>query len=193
MKISEIQTKSIITKSALPDADFVINPYVGCQHACLYCYADFMRRFTGHGEDRWGEFVDVKTNAALTVPQKDFGDKTILVGSVTDPYQQSEGKYQITREILTQLLKSQPKLEMLTKSALITRDIDLLRQFRQLRVGVSLNTLDQTVARTLEPYASSPQARVNALRKLSDAGIETYLFISNINGSNERFCRRISF
>ncbi|MFC1638038.1 hypothetical protein ACFL2R_01300 [Patescibacteria group bacterium] len=71
MKIREIQASSIITKSNLPDADFVVNPYVGCMHSCVYCYAVFMKRFTDHGDERWGSFVDVKVNAADLVPKKE--------------------------------------------------------------------------------------------------------------------------
>lgn len=180
MKIKEINTKCIITKSKLPDADYVINPYVGCQHACIYCYADFMKRFTGHSSDSWGEFVDVKINSANTIRLTSFNEKTILIGSVTDPYQQTELKYGITKGILKNLIVSQPNIEILTKSSSILRDIDLLSQFKNLRVGISLNTLDAKLSNMMEPYASSPRSRINVIKRLSEAGIVTYLFISPI-------------
>ena len=180
MKVTEIEAKGIVTRSRLPDADYVINPYIGCQLACGYCYADFMSRFTGHSGEVWGDFVDVKTNAPDLIPKRNFEGKTILIGSVTDPYQQAEGKYGITRGVLEKLLPSQPYVEILTKSGLVGRDIDLLQQFEHLQVGVSLNTLDKCVARELEPFASSPQARLRTLRKLSESGISTYLFVSPI-------------
>ena len=99
MKVNEKFVKSAITKSNLPGVDFVLNPYTGCSHACVYCYADFMKRFTGHGGEEWGDFVDVKMNAPELV-EKDMrsipSQSLILIGSVTDPYQSVEGEYKIT-------------------------------------------------------------------------------------------------
>lgn len=181
MKIREIKTKSILTKSKLPEADYVVNPYIGCQHACIYCYADFMKRFTGHNEEDWGKFVDVKINAHETINlSKIPKDSLILFGSVTDPYQPIESKYQITRKCLEKLLDSQPKIEILTKSPLVLRDIELLKKFKNLRVGVSIGTFDEKIARELEPYVASPNQRIETLRKLDEAGIQTYLFVSPI-------------
>lgn len=181
MKIKEKKVKSVITKSNLPDADFVLNPYVGCQHACIYCYADFMKRFTGHKGEKWGSFVDVKINASETIKPKSIKkDSLILIGSVTDPYQPLEAKYKITRGCLEKLLESQPKLEILTKSSLVLRDLDLLKQFKNLRVGISIGILDEDLSRKLEPYVSSPRKRLETLKKLHEEGIRTYLFISPI-------------
>jgi len=181
MKIKEVNVKSIITKSKLPGVDLVINPYTGCQHSCIYCYADFMKRFTGHDKEEWGSFIDVKINAPETInPKKNYENLLILIGSVTDPYQAVESKYKITRKCLEKLLKSQPKIEILTKSSLVLRDVDLLRRFKSLRVGISLSVLDESLSKKLEPYAASPKQRLETLRKLHEAGIETYLFISPI-------------
>jgi len=181
MKIREIKTKSIITKSNLPDADLVINPYIGCEYACKYCYADFMRRFSGHGSEDWGSFIDVKINAPDTInPKKIKKDSLILVGSVTDPYQPLEKKYQLTKRCLEILLESQPRIEILTKSALILRDISLLQRFKNLRVGISIGILDERLSKQLEPRAALPRKRLNVLKKLHDSGISTYLFISPI-------------
>lgn len=181
MKIKEKKVKSVITKSNLPGADFVINPYVGCQHACKYCYADFMRRFTGHGNDEWGSFVDIKINAPERIdPSKIKKDALILIGSVTDPYQPLESRYELTKKCLERLLDTQPKLEILTKSPLILRDIDLLKKFKNLRVGISVGILDEDYARQLEPCVASPNQRLDTLRKLHEAGIHTYLFVSPI-------------
>jgi len=181
MKINKIKTKKVITKSKLPETDFVINPYIGCQHACKYCYADFMKRFTGHSKENWGEFVDVKINAAETIePSKIPRDKIILLGSVTDPYQPLESDYQITRKCLEKLLESQPKIEILTKSPLVLRDIDLFKKFKRLRVGISIGIFEEKFARELEPFVASPNQRIETLRKLHEAGVETYLFVSPI-------------
>lgn len=181
MKINEVKIKSIVTKSNLPGADFVINPYIGCQHACQYCYADFMKRFTGHSNENWGEFVDVKTNSSETINlSKIPKDALILFGSVTDPYQPAESKYKITRRCLEKLLEVQPNLEILTKSPLILRDIDLLKKFKNLKVGVSIGVFDEKLARELEPCVASPSQRIETLMKLHEAGIQTYLFVSPI-------------
>jgi len=181
MKIKKKKVKSVITKSNLPDADFVLNPYVGCQHACIYCYADFMKRFTGHKGEEWGSFVDVKVNASETITPKSVKkDSLILIGSVTDPYQPLEARYRITRGCLERLLKFQPRLEILTKSHLVLRDLDLLKQFKDLKVGISVGMLDENLSRKLEPYAPSSKRRLETLRKLHEEGIRTYLFISPI-------------
>ena len=185
MKVTERRVKSALTKSNLPDADFVLNPYVGCGHGCIYCYADFMKRFTGHTGEDWGGFVDVKINAPELIEEdlrKVPIDSTIVIGSVTDPYQPAEGKYEITRKCLEEIFRVQPeqRLEILTKSPLILRDIDLLRKFRNLRVSISLGVLDEGYARQLEPMASAPHLRIDALKQLDQAGIKTVLFVSPI-------------
>lgn len=180
MKVNEIQVKSIITKSNLPGVDFVINPYIGCQHACIYCYADFMKRFTGHVNEDWGEFVDVKINSVETIVNSKLEGKTVLMSSVTDPYQSIEARYKITQQILEKLLPFQPSLEILTKSSLVYRDVEILKKFKNLKVGVSLNTLDSKVSKLLEPCATLPQGRIETLKKLHLEGIKTYLFMSPI-------------
>jgi len=190
MKINEIQCKSILTKSALPEADYVINPYTGCGHCCRYCYASFMRRFTGHGGERWGTFVDVKVNAPdilarqLRSPRKG----TVLFGSVTDCYMPIERKYGLTRKCLEIIAAKQGNLcvSVLTKSALVIRDIDLLRQVNA-EVGLTITTHDPKVARAFEPGASSPQERVRAMAALHDAGVKTYAFIGPILPGLTRF------
>ena len=181
MRIKEISAKSIVTPSRLPEADFVINPYVGCAHGCKYCYARFMKRFTGHSE-KWGAFVDVKINAADLIPTmiNKFKGKSIVIGSVTDPYQPAEKKYELTRKILEKLIELQPDLDVLTKSDLIARDIDLLKQFKHLTVTISLSMIDEELRRQLEPGAFSASRRFEALKKLHRAGIRTVLFVSPI-------------
>lgn len=181
MKLKEINASSIITKSNLPDADYVINPYVGCTHSCIYCYARFMKRFTGHIEP-WGEFVDVKINAPDLIPEKTskYKGKSIFLSSVTDPYLSFERKYNLTRKILEKLIPLQPNLGVQTKSDLIIRDIDLLKQFEHCEAGLTITTIDDKIRKEIEPYASSVQNRIEALRKLKEAGIKTYVFIGPI-------------
>ena len=180
MEIKEVRAKTIITKTKL-GGDYVINPYIGCQHGCKYCYAKFMKRFTGHKEP-WGDFVDVKVNAADLIPEDTdkYRDKYILIGSVTDPYQPIENRYELTRKILEKLLPMQPHLSILTKSDLIVRDIDLIKQFRDCTVAISLSMLDEKFRRQLEPVPPEADRKFKALKKLHDSGIKTVLFISPI-------------
>ena len=178
MKLKEIQASSIITKSNLPDADYVINPYVGCMHSCIYCYARFMKRFTGHVEP-WGDFVDVKINAADLIPAKTikYKNKSIFLSSVTDPYLSFERKYELTRKILEKLVPLQPHLGIQTKSNLIIRDIDLLGKFEHCEAGLTITTTDDSVRKEIEPCTSSVQDRIEALKKFKEANIKTYVFI----------------
>jgi DNA repair photolyase len=181
MKVKEIIVKNIITKSNLPDADFVINPYTGCTHSCIYCYARFMKRFTGHDE-KWGQFIDVKINGADLVINniKKITNKSIFMSSVTDPYLPLEKKYKITRNILCKLVEFEPILSIQTKSNLVIRDIDVFKQFDNCQIGMTMTTLDENIRRQIEPYSSSVEKRMSALRHLKENGISTYVFIGPI-------------
>jgi len=181
MKLKEIKANSIITKSNLPDADYVINPYVGCMHSCIYCYARFMKRFTGHDE-AWGEFVDAKINAPDLIPEKTekYKGKSIFLSSVTDPYLSFERKYNLTRKILEKLIPLQPNLGIQTKSDLIVRDIDLLKQFEHCEAGLTITTTNDNIRKEIEPCTSSVENRIEALKKMKEAGIKTYVFIGPI-------------
>lgn len=178
MKIREIESKSIVTDSKLPETEYTINPYIGCQHGCIYCYSKFMKGFTDHDKD-WGSFVDVKINAPnLIKTDGRYEGKNIFFSSVTDPYQSIEVKYRLTRRILKKLIKEQPKLEILTKSNLVLKDLDILKQFKEVRVGISISSLKYH--KKLEPGAPSPEKRINAVKEINEAGIETYVFVSPI-------------
>jgi DNA repair photolyase len=182
MGIRSVAVKGILQKSKLPGANYVINPYVGCVHGCVYCYARFMKRFTNHPEP-WGTFLDVKADAArilekqLASRRKPLREEVFFC-SVTDPYQPPERKYRQTRSILEVLLKHNIPISILTKSDLVLRDKDLLRQFHDATVGLSFSTVDDKMARILEPRASPPSRRIRALKELRDAGIDTWAFLS---------------
>ena len=183
--IKEIVSKNIITKSKLPATDYVINNYVGCNHGCIYCYAEFMKRFTNHTE-KWGEFLDVKKfneEKFVKYLKKINSDKKILMSSVTDPYNPYEIKYKSTRNILKLFIQANNEhihLEILTKSLLIFRDIDLLKKIKNITVGISLNTLNDNLRRQIEPCAGSIKSRIEILKKLKGENIPVYLFISPI-------------
>lgn len=177
MIVKEIQTKSYITKSNLPASDYVINPYVGCSHACKYCYASFMKRFTNHPEP-WGEFIDIK-RCDKPIDLKKISKKNVFLSSVTDCYNQYEEKYKLTRSILEQLIHSDCNLSISTKSSLILRDLDLLKQIKNLEVCMSVNTLDEDFRNDMD-NASSIKDRLNTLKTLHESGIRTILFMSPI-------------
>ena len=173
----EIESKDYLTKSNLPASDYVINPYVGCPHGCKYCYAGFMKRFTGHSE-KWGAFIDIK-RCSKPISKKKLKGKTVFLSSVTDCYNPYEEKYCITQSILKQLLDIECRVSISTKSSLILRDAELLKQFRDVSVAMSVNTLDENFKSDMD-NASSIEARLNALKVLHENGIHTVLFMSPI-------------
>jgi DNA repair photolyase len=180
--IQEITAKSALVQSRIYDVDYVINPYIGCTHGCKYCYARFMKRYTKHKEP-WGEFVDIKTNITNLLSgelARKKGKGLILLSSVTDPYQPVEEKYELTRKCLQRLLRYDRSISILTKSALVTRDIDLLSQFSECEVGFTITTYDDTIRAIFEPGASPIEQRIAALRTLHDKGINTYVFLGPI-------------
>lgn len=180
MKIKFVDAKNVITKSNIPGIDFVINPYTGCQHGCIYCYAEFMKRFTNHGGENWGEFLDVKQIKLDKIKPEKYDNKKILISSVTDPYLPLEMKYRNTRRILEKLIGTKAQILILTKSRSVVRDIDLFKQFENIHVGISINTLDVNFAKEIEPLASKPYNRIKALQEIKNNDITTYVFISPI-------------
>jgi DNA repair photolyase len=174
--VNEIDVKGILTKTKIPAADYVINPYVGCPHKCIYCYAEYMKRFTNHHES-WGDFIDVKQyNKKINI--KRLKDMTVNFSSVTDAYNPFEKKFNKTRELLKQFIGSEVKIEILTKSDLVIRDIDIFKKIPHIRIGISMNTLDDAVRKITEPRASSIEKRLNALKTLHEQKIKTWVFIS---------------
>ena len=179
MEIKEnvIQVKDYLTKSNLPASDYVINTYIGCPHGCKYCYACFMKRFTGHTEE-WGTFIDVK-QCKKPISLKKLQNKSVFLSSVTDCYNCFEEKYQITRKILKQLVNAECSIGISTKSKLILRDIDILKKCKNLKVSMSINTLDENFKNDMD-NASSISDRLYALNTLHSHGIYTVLFMSPI-------------
>jgi DNA repair photolyase len=179
MKISEIKAKSILSKSQI--YDYALNPYVGCQHACVYCYAKFMKRFTGHGE-RWGEFVDVKTNApellVLEVKKKRVG--RVWISGVCDPYQPLERKYKLTKRCLDILVENGWPFTVQTKSALVLRDIEVLKRSKDAEVGFTITTADEKIRKIFEPGAPPISKRIEALATLHSEGIRTFAMMAPI-------------
>ena len=180
VKIAQIATKSVMTKSNTPLGGYSVNPYVGCPHACKYCYASFMKRFTGHTED-WGTFMDVKDWPVITNPKKYAGQK-VIIGTVTDGYNPLEERYRKTRQLLTELKDSGADILICTKSDLVLRDMDLLMEINRknrLTVSWSVNTLDEEFKNDMDA-AVSIERRLAAMKQVYDAGIRTVCFISPV-------------
>ncbi|MCJ7813006.1 radical SAM protein [bacterium] len=181
--ISEITCKSIINRSRIPGLDYTINPFTGCQHGCVYCYARFMIKYTHHHTE-WGSFVDVKVNGpeVLKKQLRKLPRGLVSLSTVTDPYQSSERKYQITRQILSELLEHQFPVSILTKSNLVLRDMDILKRFERdaCEVGFSINTLDDHVRRYFEPNAPPVQKRIESVKTLHKEGIKTWIFLAPV-------------
>jgi DNA repair photolyase len=174
MKVREIQCKTAIGKCGFPGGGLAINPYVGCGHTCVYCYARFIKRFTGHTE-RWGTFVDVRINIAEVLKKqlkspKYKGERT-FIGTVTDPYQPIEKKYKLTRGILQVLMDYKNPVSILTKSDLVLRDIDLLKKMKDVDVNFTVTTLDEKWKKLVEPKSSSIKQRLKVMEKLTKEGI----------------------
>ena len=175
--INEIDVRSIMTKSSLPVGGYSVNPYVGCPHACKYCYASFMKRFTGHVEP-WGTFLDIKNWKPIACPQKYDGQR-IVIGSVTDGYNPYEEKFCRTRRLLEELQGSKAEIMICTKSDLVLRDMDLLKTFPKVTVSWSVNTLDEQFRADMD-NAVSIKRRLDAMKQFYDAGIRTVCFVSPI-------------
>lgn len=177
MLIKKVSARSILTSSTMINADFSANPYVGCPHACKFCNADYMKSFTHHTED-WGEFLDIKMWKPLKNVQK-YKDQEIFIGTVTDPYNPWEETYRRTRTLLEELRGSGAKITIQTRSDLVLQDLELLKEFDEPCVELSINTLDEAFKGDTEKTVSV-EARLNALKKLHEAGIKTVCVISPI-------------
>jgi DNA repair photolyase len=185
MIIGEIKAKTILVKSNLPDSDYVINCYTGCRFACSYCYASFMGRFVGKEISEWGEYVYAKTNAPELLekelhrlPRKGSG-KSVLLSSVTDPFQPIEAKYNLSRRCLEVLADYgfEGNVSILTKSPLVCKSIPILKRLKDCEVGITITTVNDAISRYFEKYAPSASLRINALRRLNESGIRTYAFL----------------
>src|SRR5881296_2517146 len=183
-------TKSIITRNNSPDVGFEtsLNPYRGCEHGCIYCYARPTHEYLGFsaGLDFESKIM-VKTSASellrteLESPR--WQPQTLVLSGVTDPYQPIERKLRITRGCLVVLAKFRNPVAIITKNRLVTRDVDILRELaacNAVAVNISVSSLDANLQRVLEPRTSSPQARLDAIRQLRSAGIPTGVMVAPI-------------
>lgn len=175
--VREIQAKSILSKSEV--YDYALNAYVGCQHGCRYCYARFMKRFSGHPEP-WGSFVDVKVNAPELLA-REVGKKTkgrVWISGVCDAYQELEATYELTRRCLEILVERGWPVTVQTKSPLVLRDLEILKRAADAEVGFTITTADERIGRIFEPGAPPIAKRIEALGILHAAGIPTFVMVA---------------
>jgi DNA repair photolyase len=170
--VREVTCKTLLNQRSR-GGSYSFNCYTGCSHGCVYCYARFMQRFHPHRE-AWGEFVDVKRNAldVLARQLRRLRPGSVFTCSACDGWQPVEEHYQLTRRCCQSLLEAGFHLEILTKSELILRDLDVLER-GDVRLGVTITTPDESQARLWEPRASSLSARIRVLREAKAAGLET--------------------
>lgn len=194
--------RRIITRNDSPDIGFnqSINPYRGCEHGCVYCFARPTHAYMGLSPGLDFETRLIAKPGAAKLLERELGKhgyipEVIAIGTNTDPYQPIERRYRIMRDILLVLAEANHPVAILTKNSLVTRDIDILAPMaerRLVKVGMSVTTLDRRLARTMEPRASTPAKRLEALRRLSSAGIPTsVMFAPVIPGLNEPEMERV--
>jgi DNA repair photolyase len=183
-------TRKIITRNESPDISFdrSINPYRGCEHGCVYCFARPTHAYLGLSpgldfESKLFAKPDAPELLQKELASTNYEPRTIAIGTNTDPYQPIEKKYEIMRRILEVLERAGHPVGIVTKSALVTRDIDILSRMAKrnlVRVAISVTTLDAKLARTMEPRAATPARRLEALRQLSDAGVPTAAMVAPV-------------
>jgi DNA repair photolyase len=189
-EVQEVPARRIITRNASPDIGFdrSINPYRGCEHGCIYCFARPTHAFLGLSPGLDFETkLFAKTNAAVALEREladpNYRVATIAIGTNTDPYQPIERRYRIMRRILEVLSAANHPVGIVTKSAMVLRDLDLLGPMAKrglVKVALSVTTLDRKLARAMEPRASTPDKRLEAAAKLVEAGIPTSVMIAPV-------------
>jgi DNA repair photolyase len=194
-KYSSMECKTALSPSRLPGLRYSLNPYLGCEHGCAYCYSPSTFRDEWMGSN-WGKFVRAKNNIVEVLGRearrKPKG--TVGVSTVTDPYQPLEAKLELTRKCIEILSKHDFPVSIQTKSNLVLRDADLIVP-EKFDVGVTITTMDRELASKIEPRASPPDARVQVLDEFSSRGVKTWIFlgpiIPEVNDSEDNLRRII--
>jgi len=173
LKINEISCKTALSKSRL-ESDYALNPYIGCSHGCKYCYSPSVLR----EERQWGKFLDVKRNIpnVLSKELKNKKKGMVRIGSVTDAYQEAEEKFELTRKCLKQLSRHDFPVLIQTKSGLVTRDIDLLKDMDS-DIGFTITSLDENFRKRFEPDAPPISERLSAIRELKEENLDVWVFV----------------
>ncbi|MEM8749993.1 MAG: PA0069 family radical SAM protein [Pseudomonadota bacterium] len=189
-QVTTEKPRSVIARNDSPDLPFdrSINPYRGCEHGCVYCFARPTHAYMGLSPGLDFESQLFAKPGAATLLRKElakpgYEPKSIAMGTNTDPYQPIEKSWRITRDILEVLEETNHPVTIVTKSGLIARDIDILSRMAEkglARVAVSVTTLDHAMSRTMEPRAATPTLRLSTIRRLSDAGIPTSVMVAPV-------------
>ncbi len=170
----EVRCSKALSRSRLPGLDWALNPYIGCEHACVYCYAPSILHVD---REKWGTFVKIRRGISSVLERELKGRTgTIGLGTITDPYQPIERRGRLTRRCLEVISRSDLKVSVHTKSDMVVRDLDLLHMNNS-EVGVTITSLDPSVARGFEPEAPLPEKRIDALSKLVQNGIDSYALL----------------
>jgi DNA repair photolyase len=179
IQIAEVDINNALSRSGLPDLDYALNPYIGCVHGCLYCYAKMYTRFRNVVES-WGYIVIVKRNLidVLSREVKRFRKGVVGLGTITDGYQPIEAIYKLSRKSIEILVENGFRVSIQTKSSLILRDLEILKRYRDLiDIGITITSTSNTsLIKLLEPFSSPPTARIETLKRLSNEGIKTWIF-----------------
>ncbi len=199
IQIAEVDINNALSRSGLPDLDYALNPYIGCAHGCLYCYAKMYTRFR-NVVDNWGHIVVVKRNLidVLSREVKRFRKGIVGLGTITDGYQPIEAIYKLSRKSIEILVENGFKVSIQTKSSLILRDLEILKRYRDfIDIGITITSTNNTsLIKLLEPFSSPPTARIKALKRLSNEGIKTWIFygpvIPGYNDSIDEILKIIS-
>lgn len=188
VEVIEAPAKSVLNRVAGMPFPWSINPYRGCYHQCVFCYARRTHTFLDDdGVNRWGSRIYVKTNAPAVLrtelAKRSWRHENVAIGTVTDPYQPLEGRYRLTRGILEALRDYDTPASLITRSPLVIRDIDVLTQLARVAgasVSVSVATLDERIARQIEPTVAPPKKRLQAVARLAQAGITVHVALAPI-------------
>ncbi len=186
-----VKCKRALSPSKLPDIDYALNPYGGCEHGCVYCYAPEVT----HAEWKEWRIVCVRSNIAERLARELVNLRgTVGIGTVTDPYQYAEKRFMLTLHSLEVLKAANMRIHIHTKSDLVLRDIDLISKMKG-EVGITITTLDDNISHMIEPGAPVPAKRLQALKELTEAGIDTYALVGPVlnllEGTEEEFVAAI--
>ncbi len=187
-EVVEIEVKSVLNRVSGMPFEWSVNPYRGCSHGCPFCYARRTHWFIDQdGVDQWSTKVFAKVNAPVVLRQElarpSWRRDEVALGTATDPYQAIEGRYRLTRRILELLAEFRTPVGIVTRSPLIRRDLDLLKQLAScagVTVCLSVTTTDASLARRIEPHVAPPVQRLRTLRLLTDAGIRSGVLLAPI-------------